>query len=312
MANECSQLSYDAITTLRTRLAENSGLDLKFYYDMNPAGKSHWTHKEFIEKVVPETKKEPSLLDSGFLLMNPADNLDNLPDDYLDELMALPKRKRQRFLDGLFLSDVEGALWSDAMVSKAIGKQNFGEYVMTVVAVDPSVSHMPDSDECGIIVGSKDEAGNGIIQADLSGAMSTKSWAQTAVNAFYEYEANFIVAESNQGGDLVIDAIKAIDDTVPVKLVHASKGKFARAEPVAELYELDRVAHLDTFLDLETQLTEYVPISARKNPDFGFFNSDSSSFQSGASHFFHSFVAFCGFAWRSDVYGQQVISSAFR
>jgi PBSX family phage terminase large subunit len=267
MANECSQLGYDAITTLRTRLAETSGLKLKFYYDMNPAGKSHWTHKEFIEKLVPEEKRTPSTLDSGFLLMNPADNLDNLPDDYLSELMALPKRKRQRFLDGLFLSDVEGALWSDKMISTALSKQNYGEFILTIVAVDPSISHQKDSDECGIVVGSKDAAGNGIIQADLSGQMSTKTWAQTAVNAYYEYDANYVVAEVNQGGDLVVDAIKAIDETVPVKMVHASKGKFARAEPVSELYELERVAHLDTFLDLETQLTEYVPINSKKSPD---------------------------------------------
>jgi len=266
LANECSQLSYDSILTLRTRLAENSGLPLRFYYDMNPAGKSHWTYREFIERIIPNTKREPSMLDSAFMLMNPADNLENLPEQYLKELQALPKRKRQRFLEGLFLSDIEGALWNDSMISAAYAKQ-YGEFIQTIVAVDPSVSHMPDSDECGIVVGSKDAEGNGIVQADLSGKMSTKTWAQTAVNAYYEYNANYVVAESNQGGDLVIDAIKAIDENVPVKLVHASKGKFARAEPVAELYELGRIAHTDQFLDLESQLTEYVPINSKKSPD---------------------------------------------
>lgn len=265
-ANECSQISYDAITTLRTRLAENSGLELRFYYDMNPAGKSHWTYKEFIEKLVPEEKRTPSKIDSAYVLMNPIDNTENLPEVYLQGLRDLPKRKRQRFFEGLFLSDVEGALWSDSMISAALCK-NFGAFVQTIVAVDPSVSHMPDSDECGIIVGSKDESGNGIIQADLSGQMSTKTWAQTAVNAYHHFDANYIVAESNQGGDLVEDAIKAIDPLVPVKLVHASKGKFARSEPVSELYELDRVAHIESFIDLEAQLTEYVPINSKKSPD---------------------------------------------
>jgi phage terminase large subunit-like protein len=251
---------------LRTRLAENSGLPLRFYYDMNPSGKSHWTYKEFIEKIDPETKREKSLIDSAYLLMNPNDNADNLPEAYLKGLAALPKRKRQRFLEGLFLSDIEGALWSDSMISAALAKEH-GDFIQTIVAIDPSVSHQADSDECGIVVGSKDAENNGIIQADLSGKMSTKTWAQTAVNAYNDFDANFIVAESNQGGDLVIDAIHAIDETVPVKLVHASKGKFARAEPVAELYELNRVSHLDTFLDLESQLCEYVPINSKKSPD---------------------------------------------
>jgi PBSX family phage terminase large subunit len=266
LANECSQLSYDSITTLRTRLAENSGLSLRFYYDENPPAKSHWSHQEFIEKILPGSKNEPSKIDSAYLLMNPTDNLTNLPPEYLAELEALPQRKRERFLLGLFLSDIDGALWNDEMISNAKVKET-GNIVQTIVAIDPSVSHVADSDECGIVVGSRDEFDNAVIHADLSNKMSTKTWAQTAVNAFHDFNANFIVAESNQGGDLVIDAIKAIDATVPVKLVHASKGKFARAEPVAELYELNRVAHDDTFLDLESQLCEYVPIQSKKSPD---------------------------------------------
>lgn len=265
-ANECSQISYDAITTLRTRLAENSGLDLRFYYDLNPCGKGHWTYKEFIEKIVPETKREPSTINSNWLLMNPIDNQANLPEVYLKTLQTLPKRKRQRFWEGLFLSDVEGALWTDKMISDAQGKK-FGEITQTIVAVDPSISHHADSDECGIVVASKDDLGNAIVQEDLSGVMSTLTWAQTAVNAYHTYNANYIVAEKNQGGDLVKDALKAVDRHVPIKLVHASKGKFARAEPVAELYELEKVAHIDSFLDLEAQLTEYVPINSKKSPD---------------------------------------------
>ena len=265
-ANECSQISYDAITTLRTRLAENSGLKLRFYYDLNPCGKSHWTYKEFVEKIVPGTKAESSPIDSGYIVMNPTDNTDNLPEAYIKGLQQLPLRKRQRFFEGLFLSDVEGALWSDQMISDAHSKE-VAEEIQTVVAIDPSVSNEEDSDECGIVVAGKDEFKNGIVKADLSGVMSTRQWAQTAVNAYYEYGANFIIAEKNNGGDLVKDAIKNIDPDVPVKLVWASKGKFSRAEPVAELYELGRIAHEDIFVDLEGQMTEYVPVNAKRSPD---------------------------------------------
>jgi len=266
MANECSQLSYDAITTLRTRLAENSGLKLRFYYDLNPCGKSHWTYKEFVEGIVPGTKGEKSKLNCGYLVMNPDDNRDNLPEAYFKTLDALPEKKRKRFRDGLYLSDVEGALWKDEQINDARCKEH-SEPIQTVVAIDPTVSNDPDSDECGIVVAGKDAFDNGIVFADLSGTMTTKEWAQTAVNAYHDYGANYIVAEKNNGGELVKDAIKAIDKLVPVKLVWASKGKFARAEPVQELYELGKIAHEDIFIELDSQLTEYVPSKSKKSPD---------------------------------------------
>ncbi len=265
-ANECSQISYDAITTLRTRLAENSGLKLRFYYDLNPCGKSHWTYKEFVEGIVPETKGEKSQLQCGYIVMNPKHNEENLPDAYLKALQALPEKKKQRFWDGNYLSDVDGALWKDHEINDARCKQH-AEPIQIVVAVDPSVSNDPDSDECGIVVAGKDEFDTGIVIEDLSGVMSTKTWAQAAVNAYHNHSANYIVAEKNNGGELVKDAIKNIDPLVPVKLVWASKGKFARAEPVQELYELGRVAHEDIFIDLDSQLTEYVPSRAKKSPD---------------------------------------------
>lgn len=266
MANECSQISYDAITTLRTRLAENSGLKLRFYYDLNPCGKSHWTYKEFVEGLVPETKGDKSQLQCKYIVMNPIDNEENLPETYLKALQQLPSKKKKRFWEGIYLSDVEGALWKDEEINAARCKKH-AEPIRTVVAVDPTVSNDPDSDECGIVVAGVDEFGTGIVLADLSGVMTTKTWAQAAVNAYHDYHANCIVAEKNNGGELVKDAIKAIDPLVPVKLVWASKGKFARAEPVQELYELGKVAHEDIFVDLDAQLTEWVPHLSKKSPD---------------------------------------------
>ena len=264
-ANECSQISYDAITTLRTRLAENSGLKLKFYYDLNPASKKHWTYQEFIEGFVPNTRN-PSKLNKGSIILNPYDNLKNLPPEYLEILESLPERQRKRFLLGLFLTDVEGALWSEEWVEAAKAKI-VGEPVKTVVSIDPTVSNTKDSDECGIIVASIDAFDQGSIDKDLSGKMSTHTWAQTAVNAYHNYEANEIVAEVNQGGDLVEDAIHSIDPNIKVVKVRASKGKFARAEPVSALYEQKKVAHKEFMPDLEAQYTEYVPHEVKKSPD---------------------------------------------
>lgn len=264
-ANESSQISYEAITTLRTRLAENSGLPLRFYYDLNPCGKKHWTYQEFVKGLVPETKEVHSL-SCGHLVLNPFDNKANLPEEYLSILQSLPKRQRQRFLDGLFLNDVEGALWTDLMISNARMREP-GEIVKTVVSVDPAVTNQENSDETGIIVVSLDHQGNAIVEEDLSGKFSTHTWAQRVVNAYREFEANEVVAEVNQGGDLVEDAIKSIDPNIKVVQVRASKGKFARAEPVSGLYEQDRVTHFKELPELEAQLTEWVPLNTKKSPD---------------------------------------------
>lgn len=266
-ANECSQISYDAITTLRTRLAENSGLSLKFLYDMNPGSKRHWTYQEFIEGVVPGEKEKPkSEINKGCCLINPDDNIHNLGAAYQEILDSLPARQKKRFRDGLFQSDVEGALWTDEMVNQAKCKEP-GKIKRTGVAIDPSTSNNKGSDECGIVVGSLDENNEAVIEADLSKKMSTNTWAMKAVNAFHDYEANFIVAEKNQGGDLVKNVIHAIDENIPVKLVHASKGKVARAELVTPFYERGKVSHCDFFPELETEMLEWVPEETNESPN---------------------------------------------
>ena len=263
-ANECSQISYDAVTTLRTRLAEASGLSLRFYYDLNPCGKKHWTNQEFIEHLVPGTH-EKSRLSTGHLFMNPLDN-PHLPPEYIEELRALPKRKRQRFLEGLYLSDVEGALWTDQMVSDARCKK-YGKIIRTVIAVDPAVTNNPNSDETGIVVCGIDENREGVVLDDLTLKASTKTWAQRAVWAYNHYEANEIVVEVNQGGDMCEDALKNVERSVKVIKVRASKGKFARAEPISELYELGKIAHAKDMPELESEMTEWVPMNTTESPN---------------------------------------------
>lgn len=267
LVNEASQVSYDAVTTLRTRLAELTPLVNRMYYDLNPPGKKHWSYVEFIEKLIPKTK-EKSLVDSGFLLMNPRDNLINLPETYLKTLMALPKRQRQRFLDGLFLSDVEGALWTDEMVSNAFTKP-YGEIIKTVIAVDPATTNNPGSDECGIVCCELDENREGVIEGDYSGKMSTSTWAQKVVNLYHDKNANAVIVEVNQGGDLVEDVIKNSEGGRGIKIikVHASKGKFARAEPVSALYEQKKISHKIVMQELESELTEWVPLESKSSPN---------------------------------------------
>jgi len=264
--NECSQIDYDTTTMLRTRLAEASGLALRFYYDLNPTGKKHWTYREFIQRINPEDES-PSQLDSGYLFMNPMDN-PHLPPEVIAEYKALPKRKRQRFLEGLYLDDIEGALWTEIMMSRAKAREP-GEIIKKVIAVDPAVTHRAGNDETGIIECGITRSGVGVVGKDYTakGSVSVGTWAQRVVNAYHETGANYVVAEVNQGGDLVEYTLKSIDPSIKVKKVRASNGKFARAEPISELYELDKVCHTCENPELEAELTEWVPANTNESPN---------------------------------------------
>lgn len=266
--NEISQFKdYSIITTVLTRLAENTSLTHRVFYDLNPCSKKHWGYQLFIDKKIPDSDEPlPDKGDYCYLSVNPVDNLQNLPESYLKILESLPKRQKERFMLGHWLSDIEGALWTDQMLIDARALEH-AEIVKTIIAVDPAVTHQENSDETGIVPCSIDTNGNGVVHDDLSQKASTATWGQRVVNAYYEFQANAVVVETNQGGDLVIDLIHSIDNSIKVIKVHASKGKFARAEPVAALYEKNLVCHKKRMPLLDTQLVEYVPLNEKKSPD---------------------------------------------
>lgn len=272
--NECTQLSWDARNTVMSRLAENSGLKLRAYYDCNPTSTKHWTYTLFREGKSPDGENVANA--SGLytsLQMNPRDNLTNLPPEYIHLLESLPARQRKRFLEGEFQNDVEGALWSTLMVEQAKARGPV-EIKKRVLAIDPAITSRPDSDTTGIVLCGLDINNNGAVLADYSIKASPQAWAQRAVNAYREHQCAYIVVEVNQGGDMASTIIKSIDPYIPVREVRAAVGKFARAEPIAALYEQGKVWHADTsrtdannLLDLETELCEYVPVNSAKSPD---------------------------------------------
>lgn len=162
-------------------------------------------------------------------------------------------------LDGVLLEDTEGALWSSAgfEAGRMDAQPELGRIV---VAIDPPVTGHKDSDECGImVVGANTEGAPGewravVLEDATVAAASPSEWAQAALDAMARHGADKLVAEVNQGGDMVESVIRQIDPLVPFKAVRASKGKVARAEPVAALYEQGRVAHLRNLGPLEDQM----------------------------------------------------------
>ena len=183
-------------------------------------------------------------------------NLDNLPRRFLDGIRrayggtALGRQE----LDGELLEDIEGALWSRALLEHcrtAAGADAVRR--RTVIGVDPPASATGDA--CGIVVAALLEDGTAAVLADASVEQaSPERWARAVANAAREWQADRVVAETNQGGAMVASVLRAADVSLPLKLVHASKGKVARAEPVAALYEAGRVRHAGVFPKLEDEL----------------------------------------------------------
>ena len=171
-------------------------------------------------------------------------------------------------MDGLYLDDIEGALWTAEMIVAANALE-YSTPIITYIGVDPAVTNNPDSDEWGIVPVSMDDLEQLIVHDDWSGKFSVDTAAQRIVNCYHEFEANAVVAEVNQGGDLVESVIRNIDPTIKVIKVHASKGKFARAEPVSQLYELGKVAHVSSadLSKLEEEMTTSVFKDLKESPN---------------------------------------------
>ncbi|CNJ00270.1 phage protein [Yersinia frederiksenii] len=166
--------------------------------------------------------------------------------------------------------NAEGALWNEVMINAAHDLQIRFDKVRTVVAIDPQATNSDESDETGIAVANSYGAGDKkqySVDADYSGKYSPNGWATKAINAYEQHEADSIVIETNQGGDMAEETLRNAGFKGRIIRVHASKGKFARAEPISALYEQGRVAHHGNLYTLENQLMEYVPATAKKSPD---------------------------------------------
>jgi phage terminase large subunit-like protein len=188
-------------------------------------------------------------------------NAANLAQGFLEEVRAryAGTRLGRQELDGVLVDAAEDALWTPAMI-EAGRVEAAPDLDRIVVAVDPPVTGHAGSDECGIVVVGAVTRGpvqdwRAYVLEDASiGAASPASWARAAIRAMERWGAERLVAEVNQGGDLVEQVIRQVDPLVPFRKVHASRGKAARAEPVAALYEQGRVHHLRGLARLEDQM----------------------------------------------------------
>ena len=188
------------------------------------------------------------------------ENAANLAADFIAEMRRRYEGTRlgRQELEAQILDDVEGALWDRAVIDDT-RTTDTPPLRRIVVAIDPAVTSGENSDETGIVVAGVSQDGEAYVLDDRTMRASPNDWASAAVAAYHRHNADMIVAEANQGGDLVENVLKAVDPRVPVHLVRASRGKRTRAEPVAALYEQRRAHHVGFFPELEDQLCSWVP-----------------------------------------------------
>ena len=155
------------------------------------------------------------------------------------------------------LSDTPGALWNREMIedSRCVAPK----MRKIVIGVDPAVTSNVNSAETGIIIAGISEDGNAYIIDDLSCSGSPLQWAQVVENAYNQHEADYITAEVNNGGDLIISTLHTVNSSLPIRPVRASRDKYTRAQPVAALFEKGKVKLSGTFPTLEDQMCEWVP-----------------------------------------------------
>lgn len=176
-------------------------------------------------------------------------------------------------LEGELITERDGALWSRERMERCavtLTDEERSALRRIVVAVDPPAGSGKRSDACGIVAAGLDAQGRAIVLADESKqGLKPADWARRVVNLYHRLEADCIIAEVNQGGDMVTAVIRTIDASVPVKAVRANRGKWMRAEPVQTLYEQGQVLHAGRFAELEDEMCDFTKdgLSDGRSPD---------------------------------------------
>ena len=200
-----------------------------------------------------------------------ADNAENLAPVFLDTVVRryAGTRLGRQELDGDIVEDRPDALWTRDMI-ETNRTDAAPPLVRIVVAVDPPASSSKRADACGIIAAGVDEGGIAYVLEDASASgLKPPEWAQKAVALYRRLEADALVVETNQGGEMATGVIREVDPAVPVVSVRATRGKYLRAEPVSVLYAQSRVRHVGALPELEDELCDFGPggLSSGRSPD---------------------------------------------
>lgn len=222
-------------------------------------------------KILKEVKARPTTV---FTTGSTLENRANLADEFVQSVLGLYEGTRlgRQELYAEILEDVEGALWTGMLIEDQRldpKKDPLPKFKRIVVSVDPAVTANKRSSETGIVVVGLTFNNRGVVLEDASGKYSPEQWAEKVTVVYQRWKADRVVAEKNNGGDLVATVLRSRSDSknLPVKLVDATKGKIVRAEPVAGLYEQKKVSHWGVFAPLEEQMTTFTGEEGEESPD---------------------------------------------
>ncbi len=256
--DEAEELTdYDSFEKIDLSIRQQ-GITNRVVLVMNPSNKSHWVFTNYINA----NRDDVTHVHTTYM-----DNLANLSESFLEQAERTRQTNPIRYkhiFGGEWLDESEGILWNRIIINQARTDTYTAKRI--VIGVDPATTATMDSDETGIIVGCIDDNGNGYVLEDLSGRYSPSQWGALVGSAYTRWNADCIVAEKNQGGDMVETILRQHHKTARVKLVSATKGKAVRAEPIYGLYEQGKVYHVGQFPILEHQMVTFNPESGQ-SPD---------------------------------------------
>ena len=238
---------------------------------MNPSHKKHFIYQRFFKEAGVNFDFNGVVEDTLYVFTSWLDNVENLSRSFMKLALKLKKKNLQKYLNrfkGHWLEDAEGSLWKQSTMIDCYRVFKKPDFQRIVIGLDPNNSSTGNQDECGLIVAGMDcqWPPHYYIIHDSSGDHTPATWAKLAVAEYKNHNADSIIPEVNNGGDLVKMAIKNIDHSVKVSPVHATRGKIRRAEPIAGLYEEGRVHHIGYFPELELQLTTYTGDPKEESP----------------------------------------------
>jgi len=196
------------------------------------------------------------------------ENKANLSRKFLEKIIKRYEGTRlgDQELLAKILKDIEGALWDMAIIEKnRVSKAPVMKRI--VVAIDPATTAKKSSDETGIAVCGLGVDNLGYVLEDISGRYTPNGWAKKAINAYYDWKADRIIGEVNNGGDMIENTLRGLDESISYKSVHATRGKIIRAEPIVAMYERGEIKHVGIHEGLETQMTTWNAAEGEKSPD---------------------------------------------
>lgn len=251
--------TFDTIDdSIRSQLQPN-----RVILSLNPSSVDHFLHGLFV------TSRRADTL---YLHTTWEDNRENLSESFLAKIEQTRTDNPARYAHiyaGQWRREVSGLLWTRAEIERARISIRPDDMTRVLVAIDPAITANESSDETGIVVVGADRHRKGYVLEDLSGRYTPNEWATVAIEAARRWKGS-IVAETNQGGDMVTAVIKSLGDRahgVRIIDVKASRGKLARAEPVYSLYQEGRIFHCGSFPLLESQMAGFNPESSLTSPD---------------------------------------------